>query len=284
MTFNDTYDMVRKNIGRFTEAKLVLNEELSREEFKKKIKMYDDEVFDHILSFDPTATEKNIGKYTNWLIKMYTKNKSAFSDDNNIKELLTKFDKVGSSLKRNNINKYNNIKSLEDVLKDASQVVSTDFIDLGSKVVYKDNDWVVEIPQSYEQSCEAYEKTTWCTADPNKPNFWKDYKNKNATLYVVRNPTKEKPLAQFAVIDKDITEVNNGRNHPYDVSKLFKTFPKVKNFFKKVAPVFFEFNANVVKLMGRKFTYKKNDKNEREYTDINISDMGLEAIPNFDYL
>ena len=57
------------------------------------------DVYDKLLTMDPTGSETKKGKYLDWLIrKAYKNNKNILEDSSKIKEDLTLFDKYGSKI------------------------------------------------------------------------------------------------------------------------------------------------------------------------------------------
>jgi len=266
---------------KYKELLMMLLENLTREDLKAKYPNIDSDIFNQIVGLDPTSDHLLVGKYTTWLLRMYLRGKLT-PDNEFIKRILAKFDKIKDNLERSNVTKYNSIEDLKAVVENESDPeYENHFIDRGSKVVYKDKGWVVEVPTSYHQSCEAYgDYTQWCTASNSYgPSYYNNYTEKG-TLYVLRKPEQSKPEAQFLVTDNDIQELQDRHNHAYDPMPLFKKFPGVKEFFTKIAKDYFIQLKNMVNVLGRKFKYK-SDGNIRIFESIDISDANITEIPDF---
>lgn len=254
----------------------MLLEDLSRKDLQKHFSDISDETFNAVVSLDPTATDKNIGRYTNWLLNLYRKNK--LKDTSNVSSLLSTFDKERKNLERKNISKYNSIEDLQKTLKGQGKKRSSEVEKKNIKTLYRDDTWVVETPTSYEASCDAYGKTTsWCTASKLHGSHYYDNYTKNGALYIVRKISSTKPEAQFYIRKGDLVEGQDRRNEAYDENKLFDNYPKLKKFFSKLMPNYFK--GNIIRVAGRRLKYTVDADGTYVFDSIDISDANLTEIP-----
>ena len=267
----------------FLEFRQLINEELSRKDLKKHFSNLNDGDYNKVIDIDPTSTKDNVGKYTTWLLNLFRDKKLKLDDAEKITNLLKQFNDKSKTLARKKISKYSGIEDLSKALggKDDKAIERPDYLDYGSKVVYRDKDWLVEIPQSYKQSCQAYgDKTSWCTASKdNGPGYYNSYKNRGE-VYVVRKPKLAKPEFQIFVSDDgEEEEAKNRRNTEYDYSEIFKKYPKLMNFFKKLSPELFD-HTNQINIKGNKIKFTVNGQGIRVFKNVDLSDLQLTKLPD----
>ena len=228
-------------------------------------KFYDDidiGAYDQITKADPTAivkgTEvKKMGKYSKWLLDRYRKNDFDITEVEWISKSLESF--------KGDVSKLKSVKDLQNN-------------DNGIEVVYKDSDWIVEIPKTYEASCNNYGKHTgWCTASERNGSSYYDKYKSDGELYVIKRKGKEsKELYQlFIADDKKRTEFQDKKNNnDLDLDNFWAENSKLKDFFVKkiglkIIPKF--------KMAGREFTYEI--KNGVYYfDDIDLLDANLNTL------
>ena len=194
----------------FNKEYKLLNEGI--EEVKKYFPKIPDSDFMKLISLDPTYRGGNeLGKYGKWILNLYNnflKDKIAFQkweeqkklgkdypqpirksteqieDFEKIPNILSDFDVMNNKLKVN-INNVKSITELYKIVNDAkNQGVSTNSkvnytinliqksVEKGGEVVFKDNNWIVLVPETLESSVVFGNDTNWCTTSPNGERYY----------------------------------------------------------------------------------------------------------------
>ena len=147
------------------------------------------DLLDQIEEADPTPN----GKYMTWIVRSYVKGDIKRFEDiqSRIGPALTKYMKLGFKKKLKPEHKdINQIKDIEDVVAEYEQVttkrgMAQAFFDEGeAKLLHKDNDLTILIPQTEEASCYFGQGTKWCTASTDARNYFDTY-NKQGPMMIV---------------------------------------------------------------------------------------------------
>ena len=149
-----------------------------------------EEEFREIVAADPTSGEDKMGKYSKWLLALYTGGNLKLEDLYKATEYLTTFHKYKNKLERKDIGQY---KSLQDLFQSiepyadntqaASHKEELRKIKEGAEKVYEDDEWLVIIPKTQEAAIEYGKGTQWCTAATGSRNYFDDY-NRQGPLYI----------------------------------------------------------------------------------------------------
>jgi len=68
-----------------------------------------------------------------------------------------------------------------------------------AEVIYKDDDWLVISPKSWESSCYYGAGTKWCVASKQTDTHWKSYNKRSTFFYVIdKNKNQKDPLYKVA--------------------------------------------------------------------------------------
>lgn len=155
--------------------------------------------FNKIVQADPTWNQdkpEKMGKYTKWLLKLYTLNKLKVEDLYKATEYLTYFSKYQRQIDVKDIGQYDSLPSLflavkpfmENPDRPTSHKDEIRRIKEGAEKVYEDDEWLIIIPHTKEASCYYGKGTQWCTAAEKSNNLFYEY-NEEGPLYININKT-----------------------------------------------------------------------------------------------
>ena len=157
------------------------------------LKYYNDipkDVFEKIVSADPTYRPNKMGKYGKWLLMLYKTKKLKLEDLYKATNYLTCFKNYINVLPNKDINVYKSLQALYDDIRpymDGNAATSKSDevrkIKEGAEKVYEDNEWLVIIPHTQEASCYYGKGTQWCTAAEHSQNMFDTY-NSGGNLYI----------------------------------------------------------------------------------------------------
>lgn len=200
ITLNEEINRIKTIMGLITETEILM-EKFSSDEINDKY--YSDipkDIFKQIVNSDPTKKGDSLGKYGKWLLNLHKKGELKTEDLYKATEYLTIFNKVKNKLEQSDINKFNSLPELYNIIKqyeeNPDEMLSNNEkekeIKKGAKKVYEDNDWLVIVPETKESACYYGKGTQWCTSsvtknDDGTPNYDKnqfDRYKKNGDLYI----------------------------------------------------------------------------------------------------
>ena len=170
-------------------------------------------IIDAVISIDPTKKKS----YSQWALSKYENEQDAIEEAVNNGKLKRLFD----YLKSHQDLQVKAIPSVAEAIRDyvpdfpvyeKSNEPETYLMNTGEYVdselandfdiVYKDDNWLIAVPNTYEASCKLGENMKWCTANAygNGENYYRDY-------------TASGPL--FVNFDLSEAEERNGKEYPY---------------------------------------------------------------------
>ena len=170
-----------------------------------KRKEVPEDVFYKIAEADPTRQGDGMGKYTDWMIRLYRKGKLKMEDLYKATEYLTAFHKFKNRIEKKDIGQYKSLPELYDVVKDyidnpdqaTSKSDERRKIKSDAEKVYEDEKWLVIVPHTKEAAIEYGKGTQWCTAATSSYNAFDGY-NEYGNLYInINKRTGEKYQFQF---------------------------------------------------------------------------------------
>ena len=249
----------------FQEAYMQLNEGV--EDVRKYFPKISDTDFSKLLKLDPTYKGGDeLGKYGKWILSLYNtflKDKESYTKweeqkklGNNFPEPVRKsqekiedFEKLYNILsdfevmnKRLRVN-INNVKSITDLYKIVSDAKNEGIsnnsqvnhaIDLvkksvekGGKVVFKDKQWIVLIPETLESSVVFGDDTKWCTTAPNG-KMYRYYKKERGGEYYINVNLQDGSLYQFHFESGQYMDKNNDS---IKLGRFLNSNPSLKNFY-----------------------------------------------------
>lgn len=194
LTKNDLYEMIRESIDFLMES-MSLGD--IRKQYYGKIP---EDIFNNILTADPTFQGDKMGKYGKWLLALYIKGNLNLNDLNKAKEFLSVFNHFQKRIQPNDIMRYPSLQHLFQKIKpfienpDQATSKSDEIrrIKQGAKKVYEDSEWIVIVPKTKEASCYYGKGTKWCTAAEDGNNDF-DHYNEQGNLYInINKRTGEK--------------------------------------------------------------------------------------------
>lgn len=173
------------------------------------------DIIDSVIEIDPTKKKS----YSQWLLSKWNDEKDVIMD--NLEN--GRIEKLFNHYKNHNDIQIKDCPSVEDglmafvpeeetVLGKSSKPMT--YVDnLGMEVdsslandfdiVYKDDDWVIAVPNTYEAECKLGENTRWCTANHygNGRSFYDNYVSKGGKFYVNFDLNRQETL--------------NGKDYPF---------------------------------------------------------------------
>jgi len=166
-------------------------------------------LIDLIAEADPSGTYKYLG----FLIKMLKENSSnnnmnilrhLFGEENIL--ALSKFEEhsIANRIKVKDIGLYNSFKQIKDEVAEADEIVRTKEMEKQAKVIYKDDEWLVLIPLSYEASHLYGRNTKWCTT---QEKYWTQYKSEYKLIYIIN---KKNDNVKYAISSKTSHDLVQG--------------------------------------------------------------------------
>ena len=211
------------------------------------------DTFKQIIGSDPTSIKKNelvikLGKYSQWLLKIYKENKLLLEDLYKATEYLTAFhsfkEKHLIPVDKRDILKYESLPQVFEINQkiggtgkadNKENILITDrhHINNGNaKIFFEDKDWLIVILKSYKASEFYANKSQWCTR---YPDMFSRY-HKQGPLYVLIDKnklgtTKPSRRMQFHFESRQFMNIVD-----YDISVrlLFKKNIGVRDAFGKL--------------------------------------------------
>lgn len=149
-----------------------------------------EDVFNQIVSSDPTYREGKMGKYGKWLLSLYKSNNLKLEDLYKATNYLRCFVDYYNVIQNKDINKIKSLQELYDTVRpylDGNLATSkSDYvrrIKNGAEKVYEDDGWLIVVPHTKEASCYYGKGTQWCTAADKGNNMFDRY-NDEGLLYI----------------------------------------------------------------------------------------------------
>lgn len=183
----------------------LLNEATSDEIHGKYYKDIPKDVFDQIISSDPTSRvdKRKMGIYSKWLLKLFKGGNLKLEDLYKATDYLTLFHNNKNTLKLRNknidINQYKSLPHLFDTVQkfrtgskpdvenveDETELLdNTYYLDSGeAEKVYEDNEWAIFVPKTLEASQFYGCASEWCTLFPREFDSY----SSRGKLYILIN-------------------------------------------------------------------------------------------------
>ncbi len=184
-------------------SSLILEGKDPIELLKYKFQNIPTETIEHIVSIDPTKKKS----MTQWVCKQWDNEKDTIiaALNNGKLEKLFQYSKEHPDVQLKNIQSVeegikmyvgeNDDENFDSVLgkstgpytfvKNLGEDVESDLAN-DFDIVYKDNDWIIAVPNTYEAACKLGEGMNWCTANAfgNGEEYYEKYLNKGGKYYV----------------------------------------------------------------------------------------------------
>ena len=165
-------------------------------------------LIDIIAEADPSDSYKYLG----FLIKML-KEKSSNNNVNILRHMfgeenllaLKKFDdhSRANRIRVKDIGLFNSFKQIKEEVSYADEVVRIKEMEKQTKILFKDEDWLVLIPLSYEASKLYGNGTKWCTT---QEKYWNQYIPDYMLIYIINRKDENKKFAISSKSDVDLVE------------------------------------------------------------------------------
>ena len=189
-----------------------------------------EEEFKMIVFADPTAKEDKMGKYSKWLLALYTGGNLKLEDLYKATDYLITFHKYKNKLEKKDIGQYKSLPELYDAIQpyeDNTQAASHKEeirqIKKGAEKVYEDNEWLVIVPYTEETAIFYGKGTQWCTAATQSDNYFDYYNDNDYTLYInINKQTGEK--YQFCLESGEFMNERDAEEIPKVNDNLFNFY------------------------------------------------------------
>lgn len=177
------------------------------------------EVIDRVIAIDPTKKKS----YSRWALDKWDKESEVIVSALKSGRLKTLFDQFKAKQGEKNAMKLSDFTSVFEVLRDyvpeedtvlvKSDKPTTYVMNLGEEVdsdlandfdiVYRDESWIIAVPNTYEAECKLGENMQWCTANEygRGRDYYEEYLEKGGKYYVN--------------FDLTTGESNKGKSYPY---------------------------------------------------------------------
>ena len=236
-------------------------------EVKKYFPLISDNDFKVLIELDPTYTGGNeLGIYGKWILNLYNnfikdkialekweeqqkqgknypqpekKSQEQIEDFEKLPKLLSDFNNIKQKAKLN-INNIKSIAQLYQVIENTkSQGISTNTkvqrgielfkksINKGGKAVFKDNKWVVLVPETFESSKVFGEDTNWCTTS-SRGDYYNHYLEKYSGQYFINLNLETGDLYQFHF---ESDQFMDSSDNPIELSEILSNDNKLKQFY-----------------------------------------------------
>lgn len=153
------------------------------------------------LEKDPTwNANRESGQYSKWILDKLNKGEINRSNQGHLRDLLTRFHEAKPQLKEKDIGRFKSTQELDRYLNDESNYTELSNrqklrqtqkavrnVDLEKDVetVFEDNEYIVQIPKTYEASCRLGRGSSWCTATTENDYYYRHYTNQGP-LYIIK--------------------------------------------------------------------------------------------------
>ena len=175
--------------------------------------------FDRIVDSDPTSTEKILGKYSDWLLKLYNLNKLDIENLSSVKYDLELFDKNVINLPIKDINQLKSIEELSNLVKDlqGKQIRGNVKEIIGNEndieFILETDKWLVLEPKTVEANrkwagygVEENKRPRWCTTIDQFSNYNKGGK---FPIYLIINKKNVEEKYQVVTNEFSIWDRSN---------------------------------------------------------------------------
>jgi len=241
----------------------------------------DENIFNSLLKFDPTATSK----YIEWMCRTFVKSKYDESDVEKY-NIIIDFDKLCNKglIENKDINSYRNIEQVYDVVKEYENVKTKGEIEKDIKVSGADkvfeNDKALVLFIKDENASICYGKgTKWCISAKDN-NYFKDYWARGLIdfYFIIRNDIDISN--RFYKIAAAVSQTN--KLEVYDAEDKKINLNIFKNILKEIGVPVEIFKHKGVSI-ERVFSEYEIDENG-DYTffgDVKISGLGIKNIKTY---
>lgn len=200
-----------------------------------------------IVKADPTAGDNKMGKYSQWLLRLYQNGKLKLEDLYKATEDLTLFHKYKAKLQQKDISQYGSLDQLFNAVepfRDNTQAASKseeirNIKQRGAEKVYDDGEWMVVVPKTKEAAIYYGKNTRWCTAAESGSNMFDNY-NSEGSLYININKQTGKKF-QFHFESKQFMDA---QDRPVTNSQVGLSDRLIEFYVSRYKGLFFRFLAD----------------------------------------
>lgn len=169
--------ILQKNIiSSMNESIFILNEGRI-DDARKRFPNHLEEVFDFFIKNDPSGNQK----YLMWFLKNVRSEYKVHNLHQTLVDLVKFFHEHQEMFKEKDIYKYN-IIDLDLAVKEK---IKEKQYKKEKTVIYKDDEWFVVSPHSWEASCYYGAGTKWCTTSKHTDVHWKKYSRRSTFFYII---------------------------------------------------------------------------------------------------
>ena len=172
--------------------------------YQKYYNQIPEDEFKQIVAADPTSGDDKMGKYSKWLLALYTNGNLKLEDLYKATQYLTTFHKYKNKLDKKDIGQYkslpelfNSVSPYLDNTQAASHKEEIRQIKQDAEKVYEDDEWLVIVPHTEAAAIEYGKGTQWCTAATGSWNYFEDYNNEGFLYININKKTGRKYQFHF---------------------------------------------------------------------------------------
>ena len=230
----------------FKQSESLLTEDI--DSMKQYYQNIPDDRFQYFIELDPTYKKgsKNAGTYGKWILTLANRNNGFIENEGHVTDVLKEFEDVKNRLKSKDIMRFKSVNELQNYLDDTDNytelsdrqklrqiqktVRNTD-LDKEAEIVYKDEDWTIWTPKTYEASCKLGENTSWCTAYKENRDWYDRYTAKG-NLYIFINNDDPTEKYQLHLESDSFMDADDNRE---DLFEFVLKYPKLMEDFEPIS-------------------------------------------------
>ena len=240
-------EILKNNLtAEYKQSESLLTEDI--DSMKQYYQNIPDDRFQYFIELDPTYKKgsTNAGTYGKWILTLANRTNGVIENEGHVTDVLKEFEDVKNRLKSKDIMRFKSVNELQNYLDDTDNytelsdrqklrqiqktVRNTD-LDKEAEIVYKDEDWTIWTPKTYEASCKLGENTSWCTAYKENRDWYDRYTAKG-NLYIFINNDDPTEKYQLHLESDSFMDADDNRE---DLFEFVLKYPKLMEDFEPIS-------------------------------------------------